>query len=901
MIELRTLGALELRGADGREFRRVLQQPKRLALLAYVAVATPRRFHRRDSLLGLFWPELDADHARAALRRSLYFLRQALGENVIVGRGDEEVGLAPGALWCDTTAFEDALAAEEPARALDLYRGDLLQGFYISGAPDFERWLEQERARLLERAVAGGWKLAEDLASTEPREAARWARWVADLAPHDERAHGRLIEMLARLGDRAGALRAYESFAKRLRADYEVEPSAATQAVASRLREQVRATPPAPVPNGGVGQHVVAVLPFTVRGSRELGYLGEGMVDLLSTTLDGAGDMRTVDPRALLAHLAREDGAALGPERGRDLARHFGAGRFLLGSIVHAGGHIRISATLYGADARAAGAADVRGTSEAGIFDMVDELARQLLSGQSIGPGSRLSKLATRTTQSLAALKEYLRGECEFRAGRYFQALESFQNAASEDTSFALAYYRLAATAAATANLALAREASTEALRNRERLGSHDRLLLDAQRAWLAGEADEAERLYKAAVATHADDIEAWFLLGDVMFHHNPLRGRPMTDAREAFERALHYEPEHLSSLVHLARLAAFEGRAAELDTLVERILKISPAGDRALSMRALRAFALRNEIEKARIVTALVRARALAVGIAFTDVVLYAQDLTGSYRLARIVTKLTRAAEGRALCHIVLAHLELARGRWSKASANLSLASRHDPAWGLEMRALFALLPFRTPPRAELRSLYSAVERWDAAAVMPNANQVLAAHNGVHGILRLYLLGGLGARLGRAREASAAALELEGRTGDIPHGSFAAFLARSVRAQVAAAEGRAGDALRLLEAPQPAVWYQLAITSPFFSGALERYLRAELLVGQDRGNEALRWYGTLGESSPYELIYLAPAHARQAGIHGREGRRDVAARHAARAAAMWDSGEAELRVPGGG
>src|SRR5215212_10529857 len=108
MIELRTLGVLDLRGGDGQEFRAVLQQPKRLALLVYLAVASrTRRFHRRDALLALFWPELDTDHARAALRRSLYFLRRSLGDDVVEGRGDEEVGVAEERLWCDAAAFAD--------------------------------------------------------------------------------------------------------------------------------------------------------------------------------------------------------------------------------------------------------------------------------------------------------------------------------------------------------------------------------------------------------------------------------------------------------------------------------------------------------------------------------------------------------------------------------------------------------------------------------------------------------------------------------------------------------------------------------------------------------------------------------------------------------------------------
>src|SRR3954466_15306590 len=109
MIQFLTLGVLDLRAPEGREFRAVLQQPKRLGLLAYLAVASPRRFHRRDTLLGLFWPELDQDHARAALRRALYFLRAQLGPEVVAGRGDDEVGVPEEALWCDAAELDRAL------------------------------------------------------------------------------------------------------------------------------------------------------------------------------------------------------------------------------------------------------------------------------------------------------------------------------------------------------------------------------------------------------------------------------------------------------------------------------------------------------------------------------------------------------------------------------------------------------------------------------------------------------------------------------------------------------------------------------------------------------------------------------------------------------------------------
>jgi DNA-binding SARP family transcriptional activator len=101
MIELRLLGSLSLTGPGREELPAILRQPKRLALLAYLAAATPRGFHRRDTLLALFWPERDTEHARAALSDALYTLRREIGEGVILRRGDEEVGLARDRCWCD--------------------------------------------------------------------------------------------------------------------------------------------------------------------------------------------------------------------------------------------------------------------------------------------------------------------------------------------------------------------------------------------------------------------------------------------------------------------------------------------------------------------------------------------------------------------------------------------------------------------------------------------------------------------------------------------------------------------------------------------------------------------------------------------------------------------------------
>jgi DNA-binding SARP family transcriptional activator len=160
MLELRALDGIDLRSDDGRDVGAVLAQPKRLALLAYLALAVPRGFQRRDTLVGLFWPERDQEHARGALRKTVQLLRRALGEGFIVARGEDELAVDRAALWCDVVAFEGAVKDGHNAEALELYRSDLLSGFFLSDAPGFEQWLEGKRARLREVASRAARSLA---------------------------------------------------------------------------------------------------------------------------------------------------------------------------------------------------------------------------------------------------------------------------------------------------------------------------------------------------------------------------------------------------------------------------------------------------------------------------------------------------------------------------------------------------------------------------------------------------------------------------------------------------------------------------------------------------------------------------------------------------------------------
>ncbi|HUE97008.1 MAG TPA: BTAD domain-containing putative transcriptional regulator [Longimicrobiaceae bacterium] len=232
------LGSLSLVREDGAtSIRSVLAQPKRLSLLAYLAAAPPGFECSRDGLLGLLWPELDERHGRKALRQALYGLRDALGSGVLTGKGTELVGVDPERIWSDARAFTRAVEEGRHELALELYRGPFLDGFHLTGAPEFERWVDGERRRLERRALNAAWALVEAAeASAEPAAARRWAERAVELAPYDEEGLRRYLSLMGQSGQPAAAVHAYERYADRLRQDLELEPSADTVALLGRIR-----------------------------------------------------------------------------------------------------------------------------------------------------------------------------------------------------------------------------------------------------------------------------------------------------------------------------------------------------------------------------------------------------------------------------------------------------------------------------------------------------------------------------------------------------------------------------------------------------------------------------------------------------------------------------------------
>jgi DNA-binding SARP family transcriptional activator len=258
MIRLELLHQITLRDARGNEVRSVLTQPKRLALLAYLAVEAPGGYLRRDQLLAVFWPELSTLAARQALRQAIYFLRRQLGPAVIVSRGADHLGVDPSAVQVDTTEFQNAIAAGDWAGALERYRGDLLPAFFIPDASaQFDQWLDAARVRLRRDAVRAALGLAQrDEGCGQYAAAAEWARQAVELAPDDQAIMRLAMYLMEQSGESIAALNLFDEWAGRLDREFGLEPSPDTLTAARAIRERAamaRATAPPP-------QQMVAVV-----------------------------------------------------------------------------------------------------------------------------------------------------------------------------------------------------------------------------------------------------------------------------------------------------------------------------------------------------------------------------------------------------------------------------------------------------------------------------------------------------------------------------------------------------------------------------------------------------------------------------------------------------------------
>ena len=218
--------------------------PRRLgAILAILAVHGHRGI-ARDRLLHLLWSDGDPERARHALNQSLYALRRLLGvDDAIVGTA--QLSFNAERVRTDVDQFERALAARDPGGALDVHRGPLLDGFAVAGAPELERWVDEQRAQFTQRLAAFLDGIARSMdAEGRHDEALVIRRRRAALDPLDATAALALMQTWAHAGDTPSAVQHARVYGELVRQELELEPDPRVDALAGELQRAVQASVP---------------------------------------------------------------------------------------------------------------------------------------------------------------------------------------------------------------------------------------------------------------------------------------------------------------------------------------------------------------------------------------------------------------------------------------------------------------------------------------------------------------------------------------------------------------------------------------------------------------------------------------------------------------------------------
>jgi len=333
-------------------------------------------------------------------------------------------------------------------------------------------------------------------------------------------------------------------------------------------------------------EQVVAVAPFRVASADpSLHYLREGMLDLLAAKLTGQGGMQASEPRQMLDAWRRAGGSErsdLTREQALQVASGIRAGRLLLGDVVGTPTNVTISATLCSVPR----CVDALRVTEEGAPDsiayIVDRLAARLLASGSAEGEQRVAQLSA---MPLPALRAYLDGQSNLRGGQAALAAQNFTRALDADSTFALAGLGLHMASSWYGDPQLGARGVHAAWLARHKLSTRDQAMLTAivgpryPRASSSQEIQGARERFKAIAP---DRAEAWYLLGDHLFHFGGALGIP--DSRERalahFKRAMDLDSTYVVGYIHLLPLAVTLGDTAT----VRRVERLRLAADTSVA-----------------------------------------------------------------------------------------------------------------------------------------------------------------------------------------------------------------------------------------------------------------------------------------------------------------------------
>ncbi|WP_353267047.1 protein kinase [Gemmatimonas sp.] len=612
------------------------------------------------------------------------------------------------------------------------------------------------------------------------------------------------------------------------------------------------ATPPASTP-----LPTLAVLPFAIRGGGDLEYLHDGMVDLLTPAFDATGLVRGIDPNAVVSATTEAVDAAIDSVTAQALAKKVGASRYVVGSIVRTGARVTLRATLYSQPGREMARAHVDVDDLSALFAGVESLVRQLVAAELRAPGDSIAALAAATTTSSRALRAYLQGERELRDARPAAAVTSFSTAVAADSTFALAWYRLARAARWSEVDSLNALAVQRANALAGTLPLRAQQLVQGYHALRFGNPLVAERYFRQIVRDYPTDVEAWMLLGETLFENNPYVGRSSSEAIPVFQRVMQLDPRNREVTVYLMELASRTRNTGWLDTLFLMYFSPNSAGeqpgirDTYLALHARRVRSVRQDITDP-----------ISAHTALRRIGLDSVDLLAAPQLARILTAPSASRALQLDGWLALASLAAAAGQWSDATRHWQQAARLDAAATLFHHAMCAVAPGAALSTDSLRALLRSL------TVNQDTLYGSELSRGEQRSLQSYLTGLVAARLGDLALLSQTQRALAQR---MPNDRISLPLSEALAGHLARRRGDLPSALAAFERSDIALPLRVRTRVPALAQYADRWARVDVLRALNRSEEADRWLAALRDgASVWGAAYLIqgnPATKRSAGI----------------------------------
>jgi serine/threonine-protein kinase len=316
-----------------------------------------------------------------------------------------------------------------------------------------------------------------------------------------------------------------------------------------------------PGPPAGINpRHSILVLPFdNLREDRTVDWLRDGSVSMLGLNLSQWNDLTVVDHERLHDLLARHRlrvGDEIGLDMARRLAREAGVWTVVLGDFTPAGDSLHLVARVFDvASGTRVDVARVDDRAGADIRPLFDALAAKLLD-LSGAPNEIRIGLARATTGSLEAFRSYLRGVEQLNRWDLAGAEQDLQRAIALDTTFGLAYYKLALTRGWMAGMedSVSERLMLRATTYSANLPAHERTVINAYRAFIGDQYEEARSLYNQLIARDNSDADAWYGLGEAWFHDTAgVNEAPLwTQSLRAFKRVLALDPNYALAYDHV-------------------------------------------------------------------------------------------------------------------------------------------------------------------------------------------------------------------------------------------------------------------------------------------------------------------------------------------------------------